>query len=54
VKDMTPKEAWSNSKPSIHHFKIYGYITYAHIPYAQRKKLDPKGIKFVHPEKTYG
>ncbi|GAU49517.1 hypothetical protein TSUD_300440 [Trifolium subterraneum] len=48
VKDVTPEEAWSGTKPSVSHFKIFGCIGYVHIPEAQRKKLDPKGIKFVH------
>ncbi|MCH81218.1 retrovirus-related pol polyprotein from transposon tnt 1-94, partial [Trifolium medium] len=48
VKDMTPEEAWSNVKPSVSYFKVFGCIGYVHIPDAQRKKLDPKGIKCVH------
>jgi hypothetical protein len=48
VKDMTPEEAWSNVKPSVHHFKVFGCIAYAHVTDLQRKKLDPKSIKCVH------
>ncbi|GAU24937.1 hypothetical protein TSUD_311720 [Trifolium subterraneum] len=48
VKDVTPEEAWSGTKPSVSHFKIFGCIGYVHVPEAQRKKLDPKGIKCVH------
>ncbi|GAU26636.1 hypothetical protein TSUD_102440 [Trifolium subterraneum] len=47
VKDMTPEEAWSSTKPSVSHFKVFGCIGYAHIPDTQRKKLDPKGIKCI-------
>jgi hypothetical protein len=48
VKDMTPEEAWSNVKPSVHYFKVFGCLAYAHVTYLQRKKLDPKSIKCVH------
>jgi len=48
VKDMTPKEAWSDLKSAVHYFRVFGCIAYAHIPEAQIKKLDKKGIKCVH------
>jgi hypothetical protein len=48
VKDMTPEEAWSNVKPSVHYFKVFGCLAYAHVTDLQRKKLDPKSIKCVH------
>ena len=44
---MTPKEAWTGRKPIVDHFKIFGCIAYAHIPYEKRKKLDDKGEKCV-------
>ncbi|KAK2363323.1 secreted RxLR effector protein [Trifolium repens] len=28
VKDMTPEEAWSNVKPSVHYFKVFGCLMY--------------------------
>ena len=43
VLNMTPEEAWSGRKPVVDHFKIFGCITYAHIPNEKRKKLDDKG-----------
>jgi hypothetical protein len=46
VKDMTPEEAWSDLKPTVHYFRVFGCIAYAHVPDAQRKKLE--GIKCVH------
>ncbi|GAU12447.1 hypothetical protein TSUD_229810 [Trifolium subterraneum] len=42
VKDMTPEEAWSGSKPFVSHFKVFGCIAYVHIPDNLRKKLDDK------------
>lgn len=48
VKDITPEEAWSNVKPSVHHFKVFGCLAYAHVTDTQRKKLDPKSIKCVN------
>jgi transposase InsO family protein len=48
VKDITPEEAWSGIKPSVHFFKVFGCLAYVHVPDALRKKLDPKGVKCVH------
>jgi hypothetical protein len=48
VKNITPEEAWSGIKPSVHHFRVFGCLAYAHIPDSQRKKLDNKSIKCVH------
>lgn len=47
VKDMTPEEAWSGLKPSVHFFKIFGCVAHVHVPDVQRKKLDSKSIKCV-------
>ncbi|MCI50978.1 retrovirus-related pol polyprotein from transposon tnt 1-94, partial [Trifolium medium] len=48
VKDVTPEEAWSKMKPSIHYFRVFGCLAYAHIEDVQRKKLVPKSVKCVH------
>ncbi|KAK2452730.1 hypothetical protein QL285_000498 [Trifolium repens] len=42
LKDMTPEEAWSGVKPSVHHFKVFGCVAHAHINDVHRKKLDSK------------
>ncbi|KAL8103772.1 hypothetical protein AgCh_028101 [Apium graveolens] len=47
VRNKTPNEAWSGSKPSVGHLRIFGCITYAHIPDQKRKKLDDKGEKCI-------
>jgi hypothetical protein len=44
---MTPEETWSNIKPSVSYFRVFGCVGYAHVPDAQRKKLDPKSIKCI-------
>ncbi|GKB28169.1 retrovirus-related pol polyprotein from transposon TNT 1-94 [Tanacetum coccineum] len=47
VKDMTPEEAWSGSKPSVEHFRVFGCIGYVHVPDVKRTKLDDKSVKCV-------
>jgi hypothetical protein len=47
VKDLTPGEAWSGIKPSVHHFRVFGCISHVHIPDVHRKKLDSKSISCV-------
>ena len=47
VKDMTPEEAWSERKPSVEHFRIFGCIGYVHITDIKRSKLDDKSVKCV-------
>ncbi|MCI08065.1 retrovirus-related pol polyprotein from transposon tnt 1-94 [Trifolium medium] len=47
VKDMTPEEAWSGVKPSVHHFRVFGCLAHSHVPNVHRKKLDGRSIKCV-------
>ena len=47
VKAMTPEEAWSNRKPSVAHFKIFGCIGYTHVPDSIRTKLDDKSKRCI-------
>ena len=42
----TPLEVWSE-KIHISHFKVFGYIPYAHVPDTQRQKLDKKAMKLL-------
>ena len=44
---MTPEEAWSGSKPSVSHFRVFGCISHVHIPDSKRTKLDDKSVKCV-------
>ena len=47
VRDMTPQKVWSGRKPAVDHFRIFGCIAYAHVPYEKRKKLEDKSLKCV-------
>lgn len=47
VKNMTPEEAWSGVKPSVHFFRVFGCIAHVHIHDSQRKRLDNKSKKCV-------
>ncbi|PNX63533.1 cysteine-rich receptor-like protein kinase 25-like protein [Trifolium pratense] len=47
VKDVTPEEAWSGKKPSMHRFKTFGCIGHVHIHDSQRRKLDKKSKRCV-------
>jgi transposase InsO family protein len=48
VKDMTPEEAWSGQKPSVHHFRVFGCLAHVHVHDVHRKKLDSKSITCVN------
>jgi hypothetical protein len=41
LKDKTPYEAWSNLKPEVTHFRIFGSHAWARIPSEKRKEIDP-------------
>nr|CAD1839746.1 unnamed protein product [Ananas comosus var. bracteatus] len=47
VKNKTPLEAWTRTKPMVSHLKIFGCMCYAHIPVEKRKKIDDKSAKCV-------
>ncbi|KAK2970503.1 hypothetical protein RJ640_013575 [Escallonia rubra] len=47
VQNMTPEEAWSGRRPAVDYFRIFGCISYAHIPDEKRKKLVDKGEKCI-------
>ncbi len=44
---MTPKEKFTNKKPDVSHFKMFGYIAYVHVLDEKRSKLDPKTKKSI-------
>ena len=51
----TLEEAYSGKKPEVGHFKIFGCLTYSHVPSKKRSKLEPtaeKGI-FVGYDEIY-
>ncbi|KAG6503382.1 hypothetical protein ZIOFF_035694 [Zingiber officinale] len=47
VKDQTPIEAWSGKKPDVSHLRIFGSISYKHVPEQERTKPDDRSEKFV-------
>ena len=46
---VSPYERWYGHIPDLKHFKVFGYVAYAHIPDSQRDKLNKKAekIRFV-------
>ena len=48
IKDMTPEEAWSGTKPSVKFFKVFGSLAHAHVPDARRTKLESKSRSCVY------
>jgi hypothetical protein len=43
---MTPEEKFMNKKSNVSHLRMFGCITYAHVPNEKRSKLDPT-LKFI-------
>ena len=47
LQNQTPFEAWHGWKPKVSHFKVFGYISYVHIPSQKRQKLDDNSVKCI-------
>ena len=47
VKNQTPEEAWSGSKPSVEHFRVFKCMAHVHVPNVRRTKLDAKSFTYV-------
>jgi hypothetical protein len=47
---MTPKEKFMSKKPTVSHFRMFGYIAYVHVFDEKRSKLNPKDEKFIFIE----
>jgi len=45
IKDKTPYESWYGRKPNLGYLKVFGCMAYAHVPSAERHKLDKKAAK---------
>jgi hypothetical protein len=43
----TPKEAFMGKKPDVSRFRIFGCMTYSHIPEEKRTKLEPTAEKGI-------
>ena len=39
----TPKETFTGKVPEIGHFRIFGFLTYSHVPFEKRTKLEATG-----------
>ncbi|KAD1605691.1 hypothetical protein E3N88_42566 [Mikania micrantha] len=47
IKDTTPFEAWYGEKPTVHHLRVFGCITYKLVPSQHRRKLDSRAEKNI-------
>ena len=47
IHNKTLKEAWSGTKPYVAHFRVFGCVSYAHVPDNKRTKLDSQSLKCV-------
>jgi transposase InsO family protein len=47
VRNMTPEEAWSGTKPSVEHFRVFGCLAHVYIPDSKRIKLDDRSMKCI-------
>jgi hypothetical protein len=57
LEGKTPQETWSDRKPTVSHFRIFGSVAYAHVSDQRRTKLEDNSKKFVfigYDEKTKG
>jgi hypothetical protein len=55
IKDLTPYETLSGSKPSIQHFQPFGRECYIHVPYQKRKdgkKISPRIHRAIYTRYT--
>jgi hypothetical protein len=44
---MTPKEKFTGKKQDVSYLKVFGYITYVHVPDGKKSKLHPKVEKCI-------
>ena len=44
AKDTTPKKAWSDVKPNVDYFLVFGCIDHVSVSDDNRKKLDDKSF----------
>jgi transposase InsO family protein len=47
VKNKVPQEASTTSKHNVAHLKVFGCVTYAHVPDELRRKMENKGHKCI-------
>jgi hypothetical protein len=57
VGSRTPEEAFIGRRPDIGHLRMFGCLTYSHVPSEKRTKQEPtteKGILVGYSETTKG
>jgi hypothetical protein len=42
LKNITLEKTWNKINPDVSHFRVFGSVAWAHIPYEKRKTLQPK------------
>lgn len=42
IENTTPEEAWSNVRPTVEYFLVFGCVAHVHIPDQRRTKLEDK------------
>ncbi|GAA0186225.1 hypothetical protein LIER_33513 [Lithospermum erythrorhizon] len=47
LKDKIPQEAWSGTKPTVEHFKVWVCVAHAHTPKIHKGKLDKRSAVCV-------
>ena len=47
VQDKIPKEAWSRTKTSVAHLRVFGSAIFSHVPDELRRKLDKKSERCI-------
>lgn len=48
LSNVTPYEAWTGSKPNLHHLRVFGCIAHMKVPSVQLRKLDDRSKHCVH------
>lgn len=43
LEKVTPEDVWLRFKPNLNHLRVFGSVTYQHVPGQLRKKLNDKG-----------
>jgi hypothetical protein len=52
--EKIPHEVWTGKKPSLKHFRVFGFDAYVHVPKENRSKLDNKAEKCIFVGYKYG
>ena len=57
LKDRVPEEVWTQRKPTMKHFRVFGSLCFKHVSDEKRKKLHDKSVPMIlvgyHPTRAY-